>query len=1026
MAIYNSLIILNRSEIEEIFDIPKIDPQDRELFFEITPEDAAYLEGETQIHNKVDYILQAGYFRACHKFYKFEFNDIQGDAQYILNRYYSKSLLTKPKASKDKHYDAQKFILKTYEYKRYDGKFTTELTKQAKRLSKRDLTPRFVFDGLLDHCENHQIIRPEYSTLQTLVSGALLREENRLSVKLAALLDKSSRIVLDDLIAKGETVSELALLKKDPKGLITTEMEAELSKQKNLTELFEKSKHMIPKLDISRQNLQYYSDLCDYYDTYQLREFNQKKSRLCMICLIWQRFIKLNDHLTTFFTHKTKNYGDAGAAYGKECIVEAKLGSSADRKIAGKMLNIVDDENVPASDIRPECYNVVGKDKFQKFTAKLIKPDFDQKGYEWDYYTIENGSIKRNLRSIFMSLNFKCAQYHKLEEAINYAKEYLASVDKTKDPIADSVPLTFMSATTLKYVQYKQLVKTSPTSKRRKNVKYINIKRYEMALYQSISSALNAGNIFIPDSVNYRSLEDELIPLAIWEKDKTSILKSLSDCINTMPIEELLKSLNLELSGLYKHVNKRIKSGENKYIKIDENKLTWRLPYKKEADAANNPYYEKFVTTGITNVMDFSAEKTNFYDSFSHILHKGSRSKPKPQHIKGFLVSQGEGIGHKRVAESSDVSYQNLTDIEGKFIRVETLVEAGDIVIDEIAKLPIFKYYNLSDYGIHASLDGQKLETKYQTILSRYSTKYFGYGKGVVSYSLIANHLPVSTKVIGANEHESHYVLDIVYNNSSNLNIKSVSGDMHSVNRVNFGLMYLFDYEFMPRFTSLHLKADKNLVSFKDMNSFNNDLIKASSEVNSKIIIDEWSNIQRILASIARKDASQSTIIRKLSSYSAKNSTLKALIEFDKIIMSIYMLKYIDDIQLRRRVHRALNRGEAFHQLRSALLQVSGKKILGKSENALEVSNQCNRLLTCCIIYYNATLLSELLTQAEAAGDVQLTEKIKQFSPVAWQHIGLLGNFVFCSNAESLDIKGIVEMALQNKEENKSDETLVA
>ncbi|WP_119344631.1 Tn3 family transposase [Facilibium subflavum] len=155
-----------------------------------------------------------------------------------------------------------------------------------------------------------------------------------------------------------------------------------------------------------------------------------------------------------------------------------------------------------------------------------------------------------------------------------------------------------------------------------------------------------------------------------------------------------------------------------------------------------------------------------------------------------------------------------------------------------------------------------------------------------------------------------------------------------------------------------------------------------------------------------------STIIKKLSSYSRKNKTLKALIEFDRIIMSIYMLRYIDDLQLRRNVHRALNRGEAFHQIRSALFQVNGKKILGKSENALEISNQCNRVLACCIIYYNASLLSELLTQAEARGDEKLCKQIKRLSPVAWQHISLLGNFVFCENAQNLDIKGIVESVL--------------
>ena len=81
-----------------------------------------------------------------------------------------------------------------------------------------------------------------------------------------------------------------------------------------------------------------------------------------------------------------------------------------------------------------------------------------------------------------------------------------------------------------------------------------------MAIYKAIVEALGAGNIFVPDSVNYRSLEDELIPLHVWIEDKDKILRDLSDCINTSPIEDILYALENELSNLYKHVNKRIKS----------------------------------------------------------------------------------------------------------------------------------------------------------------------------------------------------------------------------------------------------------------------------------------------------------------------------------------------------------------------------------------------------------------------------------------------------------------------------------
>ena len=62
--------------------------------------------------------------------------------------------------------------------------------------------------------------------------------------------------------------------------------------------------------------------------------------------------------------------------------------------------------------------------------------------------------------------------------------------------------------------------------------------------------------------------------------------------------------------------------------------------------------------------------------------------------------------------------------------------------------------------------------------------------KGVVLFSLNANHLPLCLKVIGANQPESHFLLDIVESNTLDVEITAVSGDMHSINRANFALMY--------------------------------------------------------------------------------------------------------------------------------------------------------------------------------------------------------------------------------------------
>ncbi|MBU3174122.1 transposase [Clostridium estertheticum] len=79
--------------------------------------------------------------------------------------------------------------------------------------------------------------------------------------------------------------------------------------------------------------------------------------------------------------------------------------------------------------------------------------------------------------------------------------------------------------------------------------------------------------------------------------------------------------------------------------------------------------------------------------------------------------------------------------------------------------------------------------------------------------------------------------------------------------------------------------------------------------------MEEWENIQRIILSLALKSTTQSIIIGKLSAYARKNKTKSALWEYDNILKSLYFFDYIDSLQLRRNVQRALNRGESYHRL---------------------------------------------------------------------------------------------------------------
>ena len=113
------------------------------------------------------------------------------------------------------------------------------------------------------------------------------------------------------------------------------------------------------------------------------------------------------------------------------------------------------------------------------------------------------------------------------------------------------------------------------------------------------------------------------------------------------------------------------------------------------------------------------------------------------------------------------------------------------------------------------------------------------------------------------------------------------------------------------------------------------------------------------------------------------------------MIKAEYLLSYIDDASLRNYVQRALNRGEAYHQLRRAISNVNGDQFRGASDEEIQLWNECARLVTNAIIYFNSKVLSQLLLSFETRGKHDRAELVKKASPVAWLNINFKGTYTF-------------------------------
>ena len=158
-----------------------------------------------------------------------------------------------------------------------------------------------------------------------------------------------------------------------------------------------------------------------------------------------------------------------------------------------------------------------------------------------------------------------------------------------------------------------------------------------------------------------------------------------------------------------------------------------------------------------------------------------------------------------------------------------------------------------------------------------------------------------------------------------------------------------------------------------------------------------------------RKETKQSIVVKKLSSYKRKSRVKDALWEYNNILLSIYLSKYISDPKLRQDVRGALNRNEGYNQLCATIESIGGSRNKGAENIGLHLWNECSRLLTNIISYYNGYIFSKFMIKKEEQGKHKAVKFIKKMSTIGSQHINLGGYLAFNTKQTFINVAEIIE-----------------
>ena len=1003
------LSILSDDEIEDLYGVPHFNDDDRQLYFDLSPAEKVAVENIRTVSVAAYLILELGYFKAKRQFFSFEPHEAQDDLRYILAEYFPERKDVDIRLpSRPTRGSIQKTILELFEYRPFGAKDRNDTETKSERFAKLSTQPIFILREILQQLSTNRVVAPSYSSLQDIVGKAVSGERTRITGLLNESLTPEIRQRLAALLEADEQIYTITALRREAKDFSYGELRREVARREFFEPLHEFAETFLSSAGLSQESSKYYASLVNFYTVYKLQRMQRQTAQLFLLCFAYQGFRQTNDNLTDAFIHLVHQYEKQAKSHAAMAVQQALEDALNNLQAAGKVLGFFVDESIssdlPFSEIRDKAFSLLDREQFPIVSDYMRRIAFDKSAFEWAYYGTLSRTFKQNLRHLFAALDFAGrVENAPLLEAVDFLQNWFRR-DKYPGKIdPKSIPTGIIP----KHLQ-KYLFVPSDADRRRK---IIEPDRFEFLIYRMLRNALEAGDVFIQKSTEYRRFEDDLINDVKWKQSR-QIIADLNLSILSAPIEDTLTAFQESIESLLERVNQRIDEGENKHIKFRGNgeKRRWRLLYPASEEPVNSPFFSQLPGIGIADLLWFIAGETSFLQGFTHVLDRYVKHDPDPKEILACIVAMGTNMGLGKMAEVSGLSYSSLASCSRNFLRLETLRAANDLIVNAIAQLSAFHLYDIED-AMHSSSDGQRLETQTDTFNSRHSPKYFGLKKGVSSLALVANHVPVNARVIGTHEHESHYVFDLLYNNTSDIRPERHSTDTHGTNQVNFIILRTFNHEFAPRYKNFPKKAE-SIIGFQQPNQYGDVWIKPCRRVNDELIIKEWPNIQRILVSLAQKDVTQSTIVRKLSSYARQNSTKRALWELDHLCFTEYVLKYIDDPKLRQGVQKALNRGEAYHKFRRAVAFVNGGKFRVRTEDEQHIWNECSRLIANAVIYYNTLILSRVYEQKLNAGDEEAIELMRRISPVAWQHVNLFGTFEFTPSGSKLDIEALAALYL--------------
>jgi TnpA family transposase len=516
---------------------------------------------------------------------------------------------------------------------------------------------------------------------------------------------------------------------------------------------------------------------------------------------------------------------------------------------------------------------------------------------------------------------------------------------------------------------------------------HVDRRYFEVCLISHVMQELKSGDLCIPGSTTFNDYRTEFVSWDDYHREIATYGEQAG-----IPIERaaFITQLRTQLETAAQQAEAGFPT--NTHLRLEHDRpVLKRLrarPKGENVRRFTRLLKERMPPVGILDTLVDTEHWLNWTQHFGPLSgHEAKLDKPRERYL-ATAFCYGCNLGPTQTARAMrGLDRRQLAFVNQRHVTEEKLDEAIVTVINAYARCGLPKLWGL---GSSASADGTQWEIYPRNLMAEYHIRYGGYG-GIGYYLIADSYIALFSRFITCGAWEGHHILDFVTENPSDVRPDTVHADTHGQSESIFGLAYLLGIQLMPR-----IRNWQDLHFYRPSRESRYEYLEAlfTAQIDWDLIVTLLPDMLRVAVSVKLGRVAPSTILRRLGTYSRKNRLYVAFRELGRVVRTIFLLRYLSDPELRRMIHAATNKSEAFNKYAQWVLFGGDSVITEGIRDEQRKIIKYNHLLANLLIFHTLVTMTHAIRHLVDDGYPIDTEALATLSPYQTEHINRFGTYI--------------------------------